>query len=456
MKRVMEVKLEGAPTRQPLALPLIKLEAVPVSSPESAPKRLRVSQTGVTRNGIPVVYQLCETSADGRGEARTVCSTPIVLNSDRPIAEQILNHLKEWLRIRVGFTGPPTIYAMGADSNFEVDSTLKNTGLTAAVLAFWVRDFSTRSVDVMFNYAISESELIRSNKAVQILIPRWLSQEHLVHYFLEKMQRPLLHCEDIHCTAVVRIGVVTKTPSSEEKCDAVTHLEIEDLRRARSFLPVKAQVFCAIAGQFEAWVLVHPAFRGIDIAAQLLERPLHVTETWIANFSMILADHPLGLESPVHGINVKIGQGLVVRAPSHYPVWIRSSRGFHLLLFQQPMTGQATLAEFERRYWIVSTNQRPRLVTAQQDEPNGPKAGELYIEVPPTAQPIHLYNGVYHATYWEDEPGAHKVNKNLYRPEQYPPTEADWLVALDFTPGHALSLDTSNPTPPQWWQAESY
>ena len=35
MKRVMEVKLEGAPTRQPLALPLIKLEAVPVSSPES-------------------------------------------------------------------------------------------------------------------------------------------------------------------------------------------------------------------------------------------------------------------------------------------------------------------------------------------------------------------------------------------------------------------------------------
>lgn len=454
MKRVVEVKIEGAPTRQPLTLSssAIKLEATTVS--DSAPKRLRVSQNSVIKSGIPVVYQLCDTAA--RGEARTLCNTRIILNSDQPIVEQILNHLKDWLRVRVGFAGPPSIYAIGANSSsFEIDPALKSTGLTAAVYSFWVRDFGTRSVEVLFNYAINESELVRSSKPVQILIPRWLSQEHLVHHFLEKMQRPLLHCEDIHCTAIVRVGVVTKTPSSEEKCDAVTQLEIEDLRRARSFLPVKTYVFCAVAGQFETWALVHPAFRGVDIAAQLLERPLQVTDAWIANFTMTLAEVPLGLESPVQGVTMKIGQGLVVRAPSHYPVWIHSSRGFHLLLFQQPMSGPATLAEFERRYWIVSTNQRPRLLTAQQDETNGPKAGELYIEVPPLAQPIHLYNGVYHATYWEDEPGAHKVNKSLYRPEKYPPTEADWIVSLDFTPGSALSLDTSNPTPPQWWQAES-
>lgn len=440
---------------------------VSVKAENSKAKRLRVSQAGL-KTGIPASYQITEGASAATSSSRAIANSSLILNSEQSIVEQVLGLFKEQLRLRIGFSNQPYVTAVHPDgTSVELEHHLKVTDLNKAVIMFKVSDIGTKVIPVQLSYAINEKEL-QSVNSIHLLVPGSLDQQTLALGLLEKLQRPASSPPDPHLQMSVRVGLVTRPVSSEEKCLGVTALEIRDQRRAFGWFPIKVVANCA-TGPVETYILGHHAFKGVDLASQILEQPRTVGEPWVTDFEMVLGGVPLELETPLLGITMKIGQQLTITASGFHPLWVCSGSTWWPLLMRSPT---AALSEFNIHYLITSTFQRPRMQIVQQDVPSGPKAGQSYVDLPPNSQSVLLYTGSYHARYFVDQPDAHLFNQALYSPIPHPQTKAPWLTRENFHPGLALTLqrpelvsitdpetgqvkEVLNLNPAQWWEAES-
>ncbi len=327
---------------------------------------------------------------------------------------------------------------------------MKGSDLTSSVACFYIQDYEARLIECKLTLATTEVEELPGNP-IPLVVSLGLTQMDLLRSFMERVMRPIIQESDPNLSATVRVGLLVKPPSETDTCETVNALEVHDRRRAFGYFPLRLRVTTR-QGSFESYILGHHAFKGMDIIAQILEEPLGDGFRWHSDIEAELAGIPLGRDTLLHGVSLKLGQGVALKSMNHFATWIFCNSTYHLVLTRRPFTPQL-FGEWRKRFCVHSIDQWPVLTVCNEHLTFGPKINEQYICLPPDSRAFLLYNGIHHVMFFEDQPGAHRFIPHLYKDQYHPTTHAQVMARVNYTADAAWTVDLSGVSPIQWWEA---